>query len=115
MLYEPHTPNSYRPEYNVLIRRFTDVLKATGPQKTKLGSAVSLIHPGQTLEQHKHPVTEFIYLINGQAAVWVEGHTQILNEGDIAVLPPNKLHHVSNTGAESFRLFSFWWSEDSEN
>lgn len=56
--------------------------------------------------------TEFLYLINGQATVWVEGETQVLHEGDIVVLPPDKLHRVLNTGNDSFRLFSFWWSEE---
>lgn len=114
MLYEPQTESSYKPEYTVQIRRFTELLAATGPSNTKLGSAVSFIRPGEAIEQHKHPVTEFLYLINGEATVWVEGATQILTEGDVVVLPPDKLHCVSNTGTEPFRLFSFWWSENEQ-
>ncbi|MBL1078314.1 cupin domain-containing protein [Nocardia sp. 2] len=111
MRYEPQTANDYKPEYTVMIRRFTDLLKATGPVHTQLGSAVSYIRPGESIEKHQHPVTEFLYLINGEATVWVEGETQVLTEGDVVVLEPDKLHSVSNTGSEPFRLFSFWWSE----
>lgn len=111
MLYEPQTADSYKPEYTVNIRRFTEILAKTGPTQTKLGSAVSLLEPGESIERHQHPVTEFLYLINGKAEVWVEGQIQTLAEGDVVVLPPNKLHSVSNCGSDTFRLFSFWWSE----
>lgn len=111
MLYEAQTDDSYKPEYTVQIRRFTDLLAQAGPRLTKLGSAVSLLQPGESIEKHQHPVTEFLYLINGEAEVWLEGSVQKLAEGDVVVLPPNRLHCVSNTGTEAFRLFSFWWSE----
>jgi len=111
MLFEPQTADSYKPEYTVMIRRFTDLLARTGPKATKLGSAVSIIRPGEGIERHKHPVTEFLYLINGEAEVWVEGERQRLHEGDVVVLEPELLHEVTNVGDEAFRLFSFWWSE----
>jgi len=111
MLFEPQTADSYKPEYTVMIRRFTDLLARTGPKATKLGSAVSFIRPGERIERHKHPVTEFLYLINGEAEVWVEGERQRLREGDVVVLEPERLHEVTNVGDEAFRLFSFWWSE----
>jgi quercetin dioxygenase-like cupin family protein len=111
MLFEPQTADSYQPEYTVMIRRFTDLLARTGPKGAKLGSAVSLIRPGEGIERHKHAVTEFLYLINGEAEVWVEGEEQRLHEGDVVVLEPERLHGVTNVGDEAFRLFSFWWSE----
>ena len=111
VLYEPQTANSYKPERTVKVRRFAEILARTGLVEAKLGSAVSLIEPGETLEKHKHPVTEFIYLVNGTAEVSVEGQTQKLTEGDVVVVPPNKLHCVSNCGNEPFRLFHVWWGE----
>jgi quercetin dioxygenase-like cupin family protein len=111
MLYETQSDNDYKPEYTVRIRRFTDLLALSGPQATKIGSAVSLLQPGESIQKHQHPVTEFLYLINGEAEVWIEGHTQRLTEGDVVVLPPDRLHCVTNIGDEPFRLFSFWWSE----
>lgn len=111
MLFEPQVADSYKPEYTVMIRRFTDLLARTGPRGAKLGSAVSFIRPGEGIEKHKHPVTEFLYLINGEAEVWVEGEQQRMHEGDVVVLLPDRLHCVTNVGDEAFRLFSFWWSE----
>jgi quercetin dioxygenase-like cupin family protein len=111
VLYEPQATDSYKPERTVKVRRFAEILAKTGLVEAELGSAVSLIEPGETLEKHKHPVTEFIYLVNGTAEVWVEGQTQKLAEGDVVVVPADNLHSVSNCGSEPFRVFHFWWGE----
>ncbi|GAA1988377.1 cupin domain-containing protein [Kitasatospora viridis] len=109
--YEPQTEDSYKPEYGVRIRRFTELLAKTGPANTKLGSAVSYIQPGESVQEHQHPVTELLFLINGKARVRVEDTVQEMSEGDVIVIEGDQVHQVSNAGDEPIRFFSFWWSE----
>jgi quercetin dioxygenase-like cupin family protein len=53
--------------------------------------------PGAELPYHLHTFTESITLLQGRAALEVEGRRYALQQLDNAVLPPGTAHFVSNT------------------
>jgi quercetin dioxygenase-like cupin family protein len=49
---------------------------------------------GSTIHEHFHPEEEVYELIEGELEVTIEGETQILRPGLVAIVPPNCRHSV---------------------
>ena len=72
------------------------VLKITIPPKTKL-------------HKHYHPVINSGILLKGELKVVdIDGHTLILNEGDVIVELVNKIHYGVNEGKKPAEIVVFY-------
>lgn len=55
------------------------------------------VPPGSRVKPHFHRKThEFIYVIGGEAALKINGHTRIMKQGDMIVTQPSDVHEVVN-------------------
>ena len=48
-----------------------------------------------TYVEHRHEADEFIYLLEGELSIEVEGETQQLRQGDAILIPAGKRHRPS--------------------
>ena len=53
---------------------------------------------GQGLSEHTAPFDALVYLLDGKAEVTIDEKTQILNAGDIIIMPANKRHAINARG-----------------
>ncbi|MBC7120572.1 MAG: cupin domain-containing protein [Candidatus Methanosuratus sp.] len=60
---------------------------------------------GQKLSEHTVPYDAFIYIIEGQAEVTIQGEKNLLNQGDSIMLPANRPHAVNATSRFKMMLF----------
>jgi putative monooxygenase len=70
----------------------------TGAQGLTTGTAT--FRPGADLPYHRHPMSEVIVVLGGQAQVFVEGRRYILVPFDALHLPPGTAHRVRNDSPE---------------
>jgi quercetin dioxygenase-like cupin family protein len=52
---------------------------------------------GQGLSEHVAPYDALVYLIDGEAEVVISGKTNHLKEGEIILIPANKVHSLKAT------------------
>ena len=65
--------------------------------------------PGTGAPTHTHfEVAELIAVINGEAAVWVDGESARLRAGDSVLLPPHSEHGFRNAGETTLHTFAFF-------
>ena len=57
---------------------------------------------GQGLSEHTAPFDALVYLLDGKAEVTIDEKTQILNAGDIIIMPANKRHAINSR--EPFKM-----------
>jgi 2-keto-3-deoxy-L-rhamnonate aldolase RhmA/quercetin dioxygenase-like cupin family protein len=69
-------------------------------QARNLTTGIVTISPGVQLAYHTHPTTESITLLEGSAAVEVEGRRYRLAALDNVVVPPGAAHSVMNTATD---------------
>ena len=50
------------------------------------------IEPGTALPEHSHPHEQVANPIEGEFELTIEGETQVLRPGTVAIIPPNALH-----------------------
>jgi len=62
--------------------------------------AQATLAPGTATQPHRHPHTEEIYyLLAGTARINVQNETRDLGPLDAVLIPPDALHHITNTGS----------------
>ena len=103
-------PENYQDEYTVKINRLTEHLGPASTPRTKLGSAIDIVGVGQSVQQHRHPVVEMTYLVNGTARIVVEDEEHVVSAGDVTIMRENRSHEVFNACDETIRIFSVWWA-----
>jgi len=63
--------------------------------------AEARLGPGAATTPHHHAVTEEIYyILDGVAAMTIDGQTRPVGPGDAIAIPPGAVHTIRNTGAE---------------
>lgn len=66
------------------------------------GSPVSFFYvtsgPGKGASKHRHPYSETFVIIDGDIEVTVDGTTERMHGGTIAIIPANAWHEFTNMG-----------------
>jgi quercetin dioxygenase-like cupin family protein len=66
------------------------------------GSPVSFFYvtsePGKGASKHRHPYSETFVIIDGDIEVTVDGATERMHSGTIAIIPANSWHEFTNKG-----------------
>jgi quercetin dioxygenase-like cupin family protein len=116
MIIDKHLPEKYKPEYDVSVRRLTDLLAHTSPTKKSMGAAISEFQPGETIREHvnKEGVEEMFVLLDGKAEYKLDDEVQEISAGDVAFAKIGQKHSFKNTSDKPARLLSIWWKAVSE-
>ena len=74
------------------------------------GTNMTLVHwkiaPDSPLPEHSHPHEQVVNIIEGDYELTVDGKTQLLKSGDVAIVPSNAKHSgVSHTKCEIIDAF----------
>ena len=60
---------------------------------------VARLLPGERIAEHYHPYSEeFLYLVEGELTVDLDGEATALVPGDALLVPPGTRHRLRNTG-----------------
>src|SRR3990172_3997413 len=63
--------------------------------------AGALLPPGQSTEEHRHPISEEIYYVqSGRGRMRVEGEERDVKQFDAIAIPSGTPHKIWNTGEE---------------
>jgi 2-dehydro-3-deoxyglucarate aldolase/4-hydroxy-2-oxoheptanedioate aldolase len=81
-------------------------------QARNLTTGVVTVAPSVQLAYHTHPTTESITLLEGSAAVEVQGRRYSLSELDNVVVPPGIAHSVLNTATDRDARFHIAFPTD---
>jgi quercetin dioxygenase-like cupin family protein len=54
--------------------------------------------PGASSHHHQHPWEHQAFITEGAGILWVEGKEYPIQQGDCVLVPPNAMHHFTNTG-----------------
>ena len=84
---------------------FYHPLIADGDTPVRTGIQTSA--PGYVAPMHWHPYTELLFIIEGEADVWLEGEEdrpRRLKAGDCVALPPEIPHSFRTVGERTMRL-----------
>jgi len=61
--------------------------------------AEALLLPGQSTEEHRHPISEEIYYVqSGKGRMRIEGEERDVKDLDGIAIPPGAVHKMWNTG-----------------
>ncbi len=80
-------------------------LVADGDTPVRTGIQTSA--PGYVAPMHWHPYTELLFIIDGEAEVWLQGgedKPHCLKAGDCVALPPDIPHSFRTVGDKPMRL-----------
>ena len=76
------------------------------------GSSLLEVDPGRRLPAHTDSAEEAIVVLAGVAEVWIDGETERLPAGGLAVVPKERLHEVRNAGSETLRFAAVYAEPD---
>ena len=88
-------------------------LMADGTTPVRTGIQVS--EPGYIAAMHSHPYVEMLFILEGEADVWMEGGENAkrrLKAGDMVALPPDIPHSFSVVGDAPMRLLGIHHSPE---
>jgi len=71
--------------------------------------------PGYETRLHSHPYTELLFVVEGEAFVYLEGREHVrhrLTPGDMVALPPKIAHVFGNAGSGTLRLLGIHTSPE---
>jgi len=92
---------------------FYHPLVADGDTPVRTGIQTSA--PGYVAPMHFHPYTELLFIIEGEAEVWLQGDEskpQHLGAGDCVALPANVPHSFRTVGDKPMRLLGIHANPD---
>ena len=92
---------------------FYHPLVADGDTPVRTGIQTSA--PGYVALMHFHPYTELLFIIEGEADVWLQGKEDEavrLKAGDCVALPPEIPHSFRTAGEKTMRLLGIHASPD---
>lgn len=65
---------------------------------------VARLQPAERIAEHYHPYSEeFLYVVEGELTVDLDGEPWPLQPGDALLIPPGTRHRLRNTGVEPVR------------
>lgn len=73
---------------------------------TPVRTGIQTSQPGYVTGVHSHPYMEVLFVLEGTAEAWTEGHEDeavVLRAGDTIALPPNVLHAFRVVGDQVLR------------
>ncbi len=74
---------------------------------TPVRTGIQTAAPGYQATMHFHPYTELLFIIEGEAEVWLQGEedkSQVLGAGDCVAIPPQTPHTFRVVGDKPMRL-----------
>jgi mannose-6-phosphate isomerase-like protein (cupin superfamily) len=92
---------------------FYHPLIADGDTPVRTGIQTSA--PGYVASMHSHPYVELLFIIDGEAEVWLQGDEakpQHLDAGDCVALPANIPHSFRTVGDKPMRLLGIHANPD---
>ena len=67
----------------------------------------------KNVEDHTHTYYEFYFLISGLVSINIDGEDYPITAGDMIVIPPNVMHHVTILDQSiPYQRFIFWITEE---
>ena len=78
----------------------------------QLTSGSTLFIPGTMIAPHSHNVEETVMVLEGEAAVYVEGERTDLVAGDVTWVPGNVPHYFANRGDTQMRIYWVYASRE---
>lgn len=111
MAIDRNTPEKYKLEYGVQLRRLADFFAQTSATKEAMGGGISVVAPGEVVTAHvnKPNVEELFVVMKGELRFTLEDDTQILRQGDFGFAPIGQRHEFGNDSADTAELLSIWW------
>ena len=82
---------------------------------TAVRTGIQTAEPGYVAEMHQHPYEELLFILEGEADVWVEGHEDAkrrMKAGDMASMPPNTPHTFAVAGDKTMRMLGIHHSKE---
>jgi quercetin dioxygenase-like cupin family protein len=76
------------------------------------GSSILEVQPGCKLPAHTDSAEETIVVLAGDADVQIDGETERVSAGGLALVPTNHLHEVRNPGEEVLRFAAVYADTD---
>ena len=74
---------------------------------TPMRTGIQVAEPGYVAAMHAHPYVEMLFILEGEADVWMEGEENAkrrLKAGDSVALPPGKAHSFATAGDRTLKL-----------
>lgn len=66
-------------------------------------------HPGDTAAAHYHSDCHHVfYVLEGEGVLYVDGASERLSPGMVAVVGPGEVHWFSNDGERDFAFVEYW-------
>ena len=82
---------------------------------TPVRTGIQTANPGYQATMHWHPYTELLFIIEGEAAVWLQGgeaEPMHMDAGDCVALPANIPHSFRTVGDRPMRLLGIHANPD---
>jgi mannose-6-phosphate isomerase-like protein (cupin superfamily) len=80
---------------------------------TPVRTGIQTCQPGYQATMHFHPYTETLFIIEGEADVWLEGEApHRLRAGDCVAIPPERPHTFRVIGDKPMRLLGIHASSE---
>ncbi|MEV7908029.1 cupin domain-containing protein, partial [Streptomyces anulatus] len=73
------------------------------------GSVFGSVPAHSVSKRHSHHDGEVFIVLDGAAAVVVDGEERVLTRGDVVYLPPFSVHEIRNDSDQPFDLVSVYW------
>lgn len=77
-----------------------------GDGDTPIFLGIQTSEPGYATEVHSHPYVETLFVLEGEAEVWLVGEEEAatrLSSGDCVAMPPGRAHGFRVVGNETLR------------
>jgi quercetin dioxygenase-like cupin family protein len=91
--------------------------KLVGGGGMPIFTGIQTSQPGYATPVHSHPYVEMLFVIEGTAEAWLEGHEDEavrLEAGDMCALPPNRPHGYRTVGDKPMRVLGIHCSPTRE-
>ncbi|MGA7723182.1 MAG: cupin domain-containing protein [Ignavibacteriaceae bacterium] len=116
MIIDKNSSDKYNPEYDVSIRRFSELFAQTSKKKEAMGAALSIVKSGETVREHinKPGVEEVFLLLDGNAIFTLDDVNHDIAAGDMGFAEIGQKHSFTNSSDSTIRLLSIWWKAVAE-
>lgn len=101
----------YTDEYNCQLRRLLPWpgMAETKRPVTEFGAMIVCVRAGTEVDRHAHDEEEAFIVTRGQAHLFVEDQQTTLLAGDVAYIPRNWAHQLTNPFDEDFEFVDVYW------
>ena len=69
---------------------------------------VMSLRPREEIGEEVHEVDQFLYVVDGQGEVTIDGRRAEFEKGDAVFVPAHARHNVVNTDDEALKLFTIY-------